>query len=62
MSGSWALSSWVKYLTCLTTTGDWLVLQVERVEYVLNVTKPADRVWLCQALVNLVKYLTLSVT
>ncbi|DBA82974.1 TPA: hypothetical protein ACH3X1_006751 [Trebouxia sp. C0004] len=36
--------------------------QVERVGRILNVTRLSDRIWLCQALVNTVKYLTLSVT
>jgi len=35
---------------------------VERVGRILNVTRLSDRIWLCQALVNTVKYLTLSVT
>ena len=37
------------------------MLQVERVGPVLNVSKFHDRIWLCQALVNVLKYLTLSV-
>ena len=35
---------------------------MERVGRILNVTRLSDRIWLCQALVNLMKYLTLSVT
>ena len=29
---------------------------------ILNVARLSDRIWLCQALVNIVKYLTLAVT
>ena len=29
---------------------------------ILNVSRPSDRIWLCQALVNIVKYLTWAVT
>ena len=35
---------------------------MERVGRILNVSKPSDRIWLCQALVNIVKYLTWAVT
>lgn len=38
------------------------MLQVERVGRILNVSKPSDRIWLCQALVNILKYLTWAVT
>ena len=37
------------------------MLQVERVGRILNVSKFCDRIWLCQVLVNVVKYMTLSV-
>ncbi|KAA6419297.1 MAG: hypothetical protein FRX49_10696 [Trebouxia sp. A1-2] len=36
--------------------------QVDRVGRILNVSKPSDRIWLCQALVNILKYLTWAVT
>ncbi|KAL0047723.1 hypothetical protein WJX82_010384 [Trebouxia sp. C0006] len=36
--------------------------QVEHVGRTLNVARLSDRNWLCQALVNIVKYLTLAVT
>ena len=39
-----------------------LVLQVERVGRILNISRPSGRIWLCQALVNIVKYLTWAVT
>jgi len=35
---------------------------VERVGRILDVARLSDRIWLCQALVNIVKYLTLAVT
>jgi len=35
---------------------------VERVGRILDVSRLSDRIWLCQALVNVVKYLTLAVT
>ena len=65
MSRLWVLCKSATYLARITTIAYYrycLALQVERVGRILNVSKPSDRIWLCQALVNILKYLTWAVT
>ena len=65
MSSSWAICKSATDLARITTIAYCcycLVLQVERVGRILNVSRLSDRIWLCQALVNILKYLTWAVT